>query len=95
MLDNKFHLVINNDKIIKVVKEDEFYHYGYNILTEEFEKLFKHKSIPATNILLKLIGCEKTRIQIASVLTTNNKEAIKLLNVSEKTYYRMRERNKV
>lgn len=86
----KESIIIADDNIIKVIKDDDKYYYGYNILTEEFKKVFKNHSVKINKTLIRLLGDESIRVKLALSLTNNNAKAAKMLNLSGRTLFRIK-----
>ncbi len=83
-------IVINNDKMIKVTMQDELHYCGFDIISENFKIIPKIGSFEISETIIKLIGCEKTRIKTAIAISKDNTDASALLSMGEKTFYRKR-----
>lgn len=92
VLYNSQDLIVTcGDNIIKVIKDSDHCYYGYDLLTEEFKKVLKSKTTPLSNTTIKLLGSEMLRAKLALNLTNTVAKAAKMLNLSERTLFRIKE----
>lgn len=84
-------MVIYKDKIIKVLEESPLYYVGFDVLSESLYQVSKNKeAIELPEAVIKLLGCEKSRCQVANVLCHQSvPKTAKMLNVHERTAFRM------
>jgi len=82
--------VIFRDKVIKVQEETILHYVGFDVFSEVPYRIKKNpEAILLPQAVIKLIGCEKSRIQLADSLCRTRYDVCKLLNLSERTAYRM------
>ena len=74
-------IIINNlNNAIELIENQ-------NSIIKKYEKDIK--LIDNSNTILKLLNSQKERVIYVVELTTNNKDACKLLGISDRTYYRL------
>lgn len=82
--------VVFRDKIIKVQEESLSSYTGYDILSEMPYRIKKNsEAIIMPEALIKILRCERSRIKLADAMCKTRYDVCKLLNVSERTAYRM------
>jgi len=75
--------------VIKVQEETKFDYVGFDVFSEVPYRIKKNpEAILLPQAVIKLIGCEKSRVQLADSLCKTRYDVCKLLNVSERTAYR-------
>ncbi len=84
-------IILHRDKIIKVLEESPLYYVGFDVLSESLYQVSKNKeAIELPEAVIKLLGCEKSRCQVANVLCHQSViKTAKMLNVHERTAFRM------
>lgn len=81
--------ILFKDKIIKVQEEDLYSYTGFDVFSENPFRIKKNnEAIELPEAVIKLIGCEKSRVQLADSLCKTRNDVCKLLNISERTVYR-------
>jgi hypothetical protein len=81
--------IIHRDKIIKVLEESTAYYIGFDVLSENLFRITKsNNSIELPEAVIKLIGCEKSRLRLAVSLATTRNKVSKLMGMSERNLYR-------
>lgn len=60
-----------------------------NALTDKFVKISRTIAMPLPAYVFDLIRNEKTRIKFAAKVCRKRKQAATLLNINERTYYRL------
>lgn len=88
----KAKLYITSSGVIKPVTIDAKHILGYNLLTEELVKVKRDRTIPMTQDLISIIGDSKTQYLIAKAASKSLKQMRVLLNVSERSVLRMKEK---
>jgi hypothetical protein len=83
-------LIMCNNVIIKVQEETPDNYIGFDVFTECLYCVKKTpKAIELPEAIITLLGCEKSRFQLANVLGIKPITVAKILNVNERTVFRM------
>lgn len=83
-------MIMCNNVIIKVQEETKDCYIGYDVFSECLCIVKKNpKAIEVTEAVITLLGCEKSRFKLANALGARQHEVAKLLNVNERTVFRM------
>jgi hypothetical protein len=83
-------LIMCNSVIIKVQEETPDNYIGFDVFTERLYHVKKSpKAVELPSVIINLLGCEKSRFQLANVLGIKPPAVAKILNVDERTFFRM------
>ncbi len=84
------NFIVFRDKIIKVQEESMLFYVGFDIFSETAYRIKKNsEAIVMPDALIKILSCEKSRIKLADAMCNTRYDVCKLLNISERTAYRM------
>lgn len=87
-------MILFKDKIIKVLEESNLYYIGFDVFSESLYRVTKNNNaIELPEIVIKLIGCEKSRLRLADSLTSKRNTIAKLMGFNERSLYRCYKRN--
>lgn len=86
---NEISIVADAYHAIIVSDYDNTFYYGYDITTDKFVKISRAIAMPLPAYVIDLIRNEKTRIKFATKCCRKRKQAATLLNINERTYYRL------
>lgn len=88
-------LVIYKNKIIKVLEESQSGYCGYDVFSEKMYSILKNNNcIEIPEIVIKLIGCEESRLRLANAICNGElPEIAKKLDTSERNVFRLLNRH--
>jgi len=87
-------MILHKDKIVKVLEESPLYYIGFDVLSENLFRITKgNNAIELPEAVIKLIGCEKSRLTLANSLADTAKGVSKLIGMSERNMYRCYKHN--
>ncbi len=82
-------MILFKDKIIKVLEECIYFYVGFDVLSENLYRIKKNNNaIELPEAVIKLIGCEKSRLRLADSLANSKNGVSKLIGMSERNMYR-------
>lgn len=88
--------ILYKDKILKIQDETTKGYSGFDIFTEKPFFIRKcQNAIELPEVVIKLIGCDKSRLQLANAMCKNRKDVSVMLNMVERTLYRLYSKHKL
>lgn len=82
-------IIITKNAIIKVRKIEKGMIIGYNVLNEELVEVTNNGHMEITEQIISLLGSEEKRLRLASALCKNKSQISKMLNLSDRTVFRL------
>lgn len=86
-MENK--IIITKDAIIKIRSIEKEVLTGYDIFTEKLIEIPNNGYMEITEQIISLLGCEEKRLRLASALCKNQSQMSKILNLSDRTVFRL------
>lgn len=86
---NEISIVADAYNAIIVSDYDNVFYYGYDITTDKFAKISRAIAMPLPAYVIDLVRNEKSRVKFATKVCRKRKQGAMLLNINERTYYRL------